>query len=270
MKAPLWGKRLILGGMTVGLFGATAFARGPLARVAIVTDRSTSIEKGDGSACGAVGQIATAVLSEKSPFGRGQKLAGLGHNIDRDDPTTIELWATGDRAMPGSPRRLGEQTLQMRTVMEDFDALLRQRQRQAERVGAALQDQCRQVATAQQVSPIYSALVAAVASLKNGCPQTSECLLAIQSDLVETHEKPIKTVIDRILARKPAVRPSDLPRAIDLENRISVFICGYGVSSDAQLETQRTEIVAFWRQNLLIRPKTWAEEPVCPGYAPQR
>jgi hypothetical protein len=236
-------------------------------RIAIVTDRSNSIEHGDGAACSAVATLARAALAEESPFAKGDQLGGLGNNLDRNEPTSIELWATAGKAMPGTPLRLAEGRLDRQFGVEDYDATVLQRRKRAAEVAQEFKAACLQEASVQTVSPVYSALTAAVASLKNGCAQKSECLLIVQSDLVETFEPGLKSSVQTLLkGGQGEVEP--LPEPIDLEDRITVFLCGYSGSTDALSETARRSVVGFWRDKVLLRPKKWVEQPICPGYSP--
>jgi len=251
-----------------GQQGGATPVRQQTAKIAIVTDRSDGYERGDGAACAAVATLVTAALSEQSPFGRGDLLGGLGNNIDRNDPTVVELWGTGDRAMPGTPLRLAEGRLERPLGLEDYDATVLQRKRRAEGVAANFSTACMEAAIPQPVSPIYSAVRAAVSSLEASCTGNQECLLILQSDLVETFEPGLRSHVTAIHRRIP--RPgAALPEPIDLRGTISVFLCGLAASTDVVPEAQRREIVALWRKHILIQPKRWVEQALCPGYRPQ-
>lgn len=245
----------------------TAF-RPQTAKIAIVTDRSDGIERGDGAACAAVATLARAALAEESPFGPDEALAGLGNNLDRNEPTAIELWGTASMEVRGTPLRLAEGRLERSHGIEDYDATVLQRRRRADAIAQRFGDECERAAGVHPVSPIYSALLAAVASLKNDCPPASECLLILQSDLVETVEPGLTASVRSTLRSRPSSGQA-LPAPIDLENRISVFFCGIAASTDVVSEAQRAQIVSLWRDKVLIHAERWVEQPLCPGYRPQ-
>jgi hypothetical protein len=209
------------------------------------------------------------LLTSQGIFARGGALDGLGHDIDRPDPVFVELWGTASDSAPATPLSIGGRELRMPTsVLEDVDALMKQRQRRAADLAQAIESQCRAQAKPQRVSPLYSALLAAVGSLKNNCPSSSECVLIVQSDLKETKESGVTAAVESLARGRAAAAPGRvLPPPIDLEKRISVFVCGYGASTEVVSERARGAIVKFWRDRVLVNAKHWAEQSICPGYA---
>lgn len=254
-----------------------AEARQQLGRVAIVSDRSDSIERksaagaSDGAACAAVRTFALASLTEGELFRKGELLAGLGHDSNRpDDPVAIDFWLTAAASDRGTPP-YKSYTLELELKQFAEGAFVTgQRNKKAGEIVDRLTADCTAGAVQQNISPLYSVLTQAVSSLLNGCPANRECLLMIQSDLAETVDPAVKKATDRILKGGTLGKPTGLPSPIDLKGRVSVFVCGYGVSRQVVSEQRRTDLVRFWRDNLLINSKRWEQQSQCPGYQSTR
>lgn len=238
-----------------------------LGRAAIVTDRSGSVEKGDGASCQAVGRLTGDMLSARGLFAPGGPLASVSHDVERESAVAVELWGTASDATPGTPVQMGEEPFRfVAGVMEDPEAMLGPRNKKAAAVAQAAEARCKQHARPQGTSPLYSALAAAVGSLLNNCPQGDECLLVIQSDLKETREPGLRSAIDNVSkGRPPGSAP--LPVALDLGGRVSVLLCGYGASTDVLSEQARRAVVTFWKERILVHHERWVEQSLCPGFA---
>jgi hypothetical protein len=240
--------------------------RRPLSHIAYVMDRSDGLERGDGAGCSSVRSVVVAALTEQDPFRRDQALEGVGEDIYQQDPVVLQLWGTADVTQRGTPLLLGERTFEPHSAsMEDFARILKLRELRAATIGAELEQECRHAAQPQHTSPIYSVLAAVVGGLRNSCPSGRECLLVIHSDLGETEELGIKLAVTAV-AKGGSVDglTARLPPPIDLGGSISVFVCGYGTSTDVVDEPARLEIVHLWKEKILVNPRRWVEQPQCP------
>ncbi len=243
--------------------------RRPLSHVTYVMDRSDGLEKGDGAGCASVRGIVVAALTEQDPFGKGQVLDGVGENVYQHDPVILRLWGTADLTERGTPLLLGQRKFEPPAGFEDIEQTLKRRELRASEFGADLEQECRVAAQPQRTSPIYSVLHAVVGDLRNSCPPERECLLVIHSDLGETEEPGLKTAVSAVAKGASAdSTTADLPPPIDLGGSISVFVCGYGTSTDVIRESARAEIVRLWKDRVLVNPRRWVQQPQCPVGTP--
>jgi hypothetical protein len=238
----------------------------PLSHIAYLMDRSDSIERGDGAACAAVRGGVLAALTELDPFGKGQALEGVSATVYQNERVTVQLWGTADASLRGSTKLLGEGTLEPPSGgMEDFVRIVKMREIRAAKVASELEAKCRADAKPQKLSPIYSAVVELVGSLRNSCAANRECLLIIQSDLVETEEPGLARAVAGIRKGQLKVeKATGLPAPIDLGGTISVFVCGYGASTDVTNATQRQEILRLWKDKVFSGAKRFVQQASCP------
>jgi len=240
--------------------------RRPLSHIAYVMDRSDGLEKGDGAGCASVRGVVVAALTEQDPFRKDQALEGVGEDVYQRDPVILRLWGTADLTQRGTPLLLGERKFEPHSgSMEDFGQTLKKRELRAAKLGAELEQECGNAAQPQRTSPIYSVLNAVVGDLRNSCPQEKECLLVIHSDLGETEEPGLKAAVSAVSKGSTAnAVTAGLPAPIDLGGSISVFVCGYGTSTDVIRESARAEIVRLWKDKVLVNPRRWVQQPQCP------
>lgn len=270
-------RSLRLGGTLAGAAALLAAAvpgwgapRRALGAIAIVTDRSFSIEKGNGAACAAVTETVGQALNQQSLFQEGAPLGVVGHALGHwERPVTLKVWGTADSSQPGTPVSLGsELTFALPEppfgLPDEEKAVIRSRR--VKLFLPQVRDACLAQAKPQKVSPVYSAIRAAVSSLRNACPQTSECLLVIQSDLVETQEPALAAAVAATRKGQPTAQ-AGLPAPIDLENRISVLLCGYGQGTDVISERGREALLALWQKRVLQNAARFVSQLQCPGYA---
>lgn len=241
----------------------------PVTHVAIVTDRSDSIERGDGAACNAIEKIVVSLVERSGVFGSGNALANLPL---RSGESQLFLFGTADAASPGVPKQLESVILPGREKrgLEELPEDPNKRKQIADTLATACR---RNSEPAQKVSPIYGAVKAAVERLKVLCEHpATECLLIVQSDLMETGEASIRDVVKKLTSAKGDTVPGDVDKtyAINLDQRISVYVCGTAEGKDVQQEKPRAQVLKLWQEHLLKNAKRWSAEASCPGYEPER
>ncbi len=249
--------------LVAALAGCARTPAEPVTHVAVVTDRSNSIVRGDGSACRAVRRLVQLAVRREGPFAGTHVTGGLSR---------IRIFGTPDARTPGVPRTLLD-AFRVPSMPAGFEAVEHKRRRHEQEVQAALERvhaACLRYATQENASPVYAAVKAAADWLHTeiSADPAAEGLLVIQSDLVETHERPVAAAVRAIARGERPPAPEALRPAygIDLRGRIGVFVCGVGLGTDVQQEAARARIVALWREAILLHPRTWRVESTCPGY----
>ncbi len=188
-------------------------ASNSVAHVAIVTDRSDSIDHGDGAACNAVRTMVDEVLRCRGPFSNLPLARGA---------TQLKIYGTADTSAPGQPLDLVG-TLEVpgpsiaEKPKEPFTTDARRKQLEEERRKEELKQHETQIAQIvqqvaagcktgpQNTSPIYSAVQAAVLWLHDRVEASNtEGLLVIQSDLDESFEIAIRDARKKV----PRLLPS--------------------------------------------------------------
>jgi len=243
--------------------GCTPAGPEPVTHVAVVTDRSDSIERGDGLACRAVRALVESAVRREGPF------SGLHVRGGR---SRVQVFGTPDASTPGVPKVLLDpfRVPSLPWGMEGREAKRRRFEAEVADLLDRVETACRSVATRERTSPIYTAVKAAVGWLTVQMEEPDDGVLVLQSDLVETHEKPIAGAI-RAFARGGTPDLETLRRGygLDLGGRIGVFVCGVSLGTDIQDERARSRVVDMWRQSLLVNARWWRVQPTCPGYGPQ-
>jgi len=226
---------------------------GPILHVALVTDRSDSIEHGDGVACATVEKLLRNVI-ETPGMAPGR--------------TTFSVFATADAATPGLPKSLGELKYpKEKAGMRGREAARRAEVEAVSAFFSEVRKRCDQNATSQKRSPVYGAVKAAIDDLMERIEAPGhEGLLLIQSDMVDNFEESLRIAIAKVIGKKPPARPfTDLKKSlgIDLKNKITVRICGAGQGTDAQQEAPRTRLMKLWEENIFLNAKTFHAKSKC-------
>lgn len=239
----------------------------PAAHLAVVTDRSDSIERKDGAACNAVRTMVEHALFRPagSLFAPGARLHSLSLT---PGSSSVEVSATASVDTPRVPAAVYSGVLKRVTISMETPAEVAKRQ--VENANRAMVEEvgvsCQRTATQQGLSPVYDAVKAAASRLTNLCAAgEAECLLIVQSDLVETVEPTLKKAVDA-LRKNPAAPLSDSLPTVDLQSHVTVLTCGSGQSSERLSSASREAIRAMWRDRVVVNPRSWVEQDQCPGY----
>lgn len=262
-------------------------ATGVTAHVALVTDRSDSIEVGDGAACKAIVRVTQDLVRGDGLFGAGGPfvnsqltpglssiyLVGTGSTQTPDKPVTLL-----ESTMP-SAGTVGEVKRQHGMTPKQAEAKLDEARKQIAAAQSVLNDTfldkvtsaCRSGAEKQGTSGIYAAIGDAASWLTGRCNQAgASCLLIVQSDFFETEERALLAEVKRIEGNKGPGKPTGSWKTIDLQGKIQVLACGFAASTTKTSVTARQAVVQFWKDKVFtnLAPNGWHEQPKCPGYAP--
>ncbi len=189
--------------------------------IAILVDRSRSVEDGKGSACR---QLVSA-------YTHAVKMPGVS------DQSRVQAFLTGDGQgdlMPALGDPLRVPLLEGGEFVEKDRILLDTATRE---VAAA----CLAAMAGKDVTPVYASLKAVVQQMKHdwGCGAARECSLLVVGDLQDTAEKGLS----RVLAGKKG----DLPPAVDTGG-IEVRACGYGQTNVKMPDDRVKRTLDTWSQ----------------------
>ncbi len=273
--ATMFATTCFLNILATSLWAGTEQA-GKASYVAIVTDRSNSIEHGDGAACMAVKTLVNAAMHKDNPFAQLYMTPTI---------STLTAYATGNSNHPENPIVLLPEPIKISGLEKRIDVTRDQQEKNRkatiEKSVDAVYQACCEKATPAKQSPIYSAVKEAVINLQNSIshpnPKYTDAngMLIIQSDLVENYEKPLANAITNICnagnkTNKCKDNDSELKKkySLDLQGKIAVYVCGISQSSDVRQEGLRENVIKFWQDNVLLNASEWIVQPTCPGYQP--
>jgi hypothetical protein len=247
--------------------------------VAIVTDRSDSIDHGDGAACNAVTTMVEEVLRCRDPFAkfplaRGASQIRISGTADESSPgTPLSLAVLDVPAPPAETKQAGKfGSLELRQRMEEKQRAIAQGEHETQVVELVRRARAACRTGPQHTSPIYSAVRDSVQwLLEKTSAEHSEGLLIVQSDLDESFETELRKVRKQLLgehAKSVKLEPIKKRFGIDLKGKISVHICGIAQGTDTLQVAARDRVVALWTETLLINAKQLVVRDTCDGYRP--
>ena len=200
--------------------------------VAILSDRSPSIEDGHGSGCrGLMWMVERAI-----------ELPDVGSH------SRIQAFWTGN-GVGNTIVAIATPLVLPPPLTPDERARQRRARLSAER---PIQAACAADTTASQTSPVWLSIRDVVAQMRSwGCAADHACTLLVQSDLQETDTDGIRRALHG------AVHPT-LPTPLDLSG-LDVHVCGLGASTEPLDDTVRTRTETVWGR--ILPGATFA--PVC-------
>ena len=203
-------------------------------KIAILTDRSPSMEDGQKSSCAGV-----------------QALAVVGFSLpDVGTRSRLQLFATGDGGGHTLVALGGPLAVPAPVGGDDAGAKQVYREIDAEAVGRT----CREHMQQTDVSPLWLSIKEVVAQVRSwGCDADHPCTILVQSDMQEHTEASIEAALagraSRPSSRGNASAAGLLPPPLDLAE-IEVRICGLGASNDVVSSGLRSRAESVWGQLL--------------------